>query len=342
MKNWRIELAGAATRIKAIQRPDGAIPWVEDSVFDPWNHTECAMALDAMGEKAAAVLAYQYLRDTQNADGSWWAGYGNAVPLEDELAFVRGEMGDQVRDTNFAAYPAIGVYRRALQYGPEAARPFWSMVKHATSFVLALQHPEGDFCWSAEGLNSDVEDALITGNASIYMSLGCVIALAEMFGEDSSAYTQARARLGDALRNKPQRFDRNGKNGDRYAMDWYYPALSGALDQAAARARLTARWSEFVQIGVGCRCVSDAPWVTVAESAELAITCLHVGWPERAADLLSWQLAHRDDNGAFWMGYQFEAKGFWPGERPSWTQGAIILAAEAFEGKEAWSNILTR
>ena len=86
--------------------------------------------------------------------------------------------------------------------------------------------------------------------------------------------------------------------------------------------------------------MSDAPWVTIAESAELAITCLRVGWHQRASDLLDWQFAHADKNNAFWMGYQFEAHGFWPGERPSWTQGAMILASEALHSQTASSNIL--
>ena len=49
---------------------------------------------------------------------------------------------------------------------------------------------------------------------------------------------------------------------DRWAMDWYYPVLSGALVGAAARARMAERWAQFVMDGRGVRCVSDRPWVT--------------------------------------------------------------------------------
>ena len=34
-------------------------------------------------------------------------------------------------------------------------------------------------------------------------------------------------------------------------MEWYYPVLGGALRGAAARARIDARWDEFVVPGLG-------------------------------------------------------------------------------------------
>ena len=52
-------------------------------------------------------------------------------------------------------------------------------------------------------------------------------------------------------------------------MDWYYPVLGGALRGAAAAERLARGWDTFVVPGLGVRCVSDQPWVTVAETCEL-------------------------------------------------------------------------
>jgi len=40
---------------------------------------------------------------------------------------------------------------------------------------------------------------------------------------------------------------------------------------------LQTRWSSFVEHELGCRCVSDEPWVTVAESCELTLALLAAG-----------------------------------------------------------------
>ncbi len=49
---------GAVARILALQRADGAIPWFDGGVVDPWNHTEAAMGLATAGEIEAATRAY--------------------------------------------------------------------------------------------------------------------------------------------------------------------------------------------------------------------------------------------------------------------------------------------
>ena len=112
-------------------------------------------------------------------------------------------------------------------------------------------------------------------------------------------------------------------------MDWYYPVLSGALSDAQASERLATRWDDFVIEGFGCRCVDDAPWVTVAETAELIMALKAHGRDDQAEDMLGWLAQFRDENGAYWMGMQIEEKVFWPMERPAWTAGAVILATDA-------------
>ena len=60
-------------------------------------------------------------------------------------------------------------------------------------------------------------------------------------------------------------------------MNWYYPALSGVLGTGAALAQLESRAASFAVLGLGCRCVASEPWVTVAESCELAMALLGLG-----------------------------------------------------------------
>ena len=61
----------------------------------------------------------------------------------------------------------------------------------------------------------------------------------------------------------------------RWAMDWYYPVLTGALVGEEAKTRLAEGWDTFAMEGLGIRCVSDEPWVTASETAECALGLRH-------------------------------------------------------------------
>jgi hypothetical protein len=111
-------------------------------------------------------------------------------------------------------------------------------------------------------------------------------------------------------------------------MDWFYPVLCGVLDRETGRSRLEQDDDCFVEPGLGCRCVSDEPWVTVAESCELVVSLVAVGERERAREIYEWLFRWTDEAGVFWTGYQFEDDEYWPKERPTWTAGAALLAAD--------------
>ena len=326
---------GARDTILGLQNSDGSIPWFQNGVIDPWNHLEAAMGLNLIGERQAAEHAIAYLRDTQSQDGSWWGQLGSAVPIDAELHqfTMQGvEDGHKIRDTNFIAYIATAIWHHYGLHGDtDYAAAQWPMVKAAIDFVIALQAPQGDIRWAAPDPQTPEDDALVTGNSSVYKSLICAEKLAATLGEDAGAWTKARENLADALAHKPERYDRTWAPKTRYSMDWYYPVLSGALSSAQEKARLAARWDDFVIDGFGCRCVEDEPWVTVAESAELVMALLAHGDRHRAEAHLSWLEKFRDEDGAYWMGMQIEQAAFWPVERPAWTAGAVILATDAVQ-----------
>ena len=335
------ELSGAAETILAAQRKDGAIPWFEDGPWDPWNHAECVMALAVMGERAAARAGLDHLQAAQGRDGAWLGGYGNALPMDGRLKIAR-TAAPELKDANFIAYPAMAVWHDYRLTGDrkEAARR-WPMVRAAIEFVLGLQHPEGDISWCAEAHGGPLDDAILAGNASIYASLGCAIRLAELLNEPSQGWREARARLRAAILCAPHRFDRTGESRAGFAMDAYYPILAGAMPWMASLARLETKVASFVEPGLGCRCVRGEPWVTVAESSELAMAMVRLGRHRHAAALLDWQMAHRDADGAFWMGWQTQEAIFWPQEKPTWTQAAVILATDALHGATPACGVLT-
>lgn len=333
-------LRPAADRILQIQTADGAIPWFEDGAWDPWNHTESAMALCVFGEFEAAAKAFDHLARTQRSDGAWVGEYGNALPMVDR-DYISREKAPSFLDSNFCAYPALGVvHYLKVTRDIERVRAWWPTVKRALDFVLTLQREDGSFSWSQEAVGTDDDDALLAGNASIAKSLECGIYLARALDQPSDVWQAARRALSEALRNKPDVFDRGGK-GARFAMDWYYPVLAGYMPLDHAQSRMDAVWQTFVIPERGCRCVSDEPWVTIAETAELILALLCIGDRTRAKNLFEQIEAYRDHDGAFWMGWQSEEKIYWPRERPSWTQAAVILAADALHGETAGSQVLT-
>ncbi|MFT5033112.1 MAG: hypothetical protein ACI89D_000337 [Bermanella sp.] len=318
--------------IKATQREDGLIPWFEGGHADPWDHVEAAMGLSIGGEYDAAEKAYDWLAEHQLADGSWWAAYKN------------GEVDNhERRETNFVAYVATGVWHHYLITGRDGfLRRLWPAVERAIAFVLAQQSEHGEINWAVDTHGEPMRDALITGCSSIYKSLECANNIAVSLGVDRPEWSVARERLGDALRNKPERFDRTWESKARYSMDWFYPVLSGALSKSKAREQLQKRWSEFVEDGMGCRCVSDEPWVTVAESCELVMALLAAGDHARAVTVYSWLHQWRLKSGEYWTGYQFAEDLMWPDEKPTWTAGAILLAADALSEYTAANHLFNR
>ena len=323
------EFPGTIARILELQCADGSIPWFENGTFDPWNHMEAAMGLTAAGEIAAARKAFEYLAETQNSDGSWWGEYGALAPIENGR-YVTEISPKKIRDTNFCAYPATGLWHHFLvtQDRTFLARHF-PKIESALNWVLQWQSAQGDVRWSARDAQTPEEDALLTGNSSIYKSLECALRCAGALGLNRPTWHAARAKLGQTIRTRPERFDRTWGSKAHFAMDWYYPVLTGAIGGDAGKNRVTKRLDEFLIDGVGCLCVTHAPWVTIAESAELATTLCSVGMIAQAHALLSWQNRWRDERGSFWMGHQYAQNIPWPAERPAWTGAAMILAYDA-------------
>jgi len=92
----------------------------------------------------------------------------------------------------------------------------------------------------------------------------------------------------------------------------------------------------------GCRCVLDQPWVTIAESCELALALLRMGDRPRAEAMFAWQHQWRDEAGSYWMGHQFAENVPWPEEKPAWTAAAAILTADALTGYTSASGLFTK
>lgn len=324
-------LRRSADYILARQQKDGAIPWFDGGHADPWDHVEAAMGLSIAGELTAAERAYGWLAEIQLSDGSWWAAYKD------------GEVHNcKRRESNFVAYVATGIWHHYLVSGDgQFLRNYWPSVERAVEFVLALQTGHGEIHWAVDSNGKPMEDALITGCASIYKSLECAINIALSLGEARPHWVESRERLGEALRKKPQRFDRTWESKARFSMDWFYPVLTGVFSENSARERLQEKWDEFVVVGLGCRCVNDEPWVTVAESCELTMALLAAGERGLAEEIYTQLHRWQDGDGGYWTGYVYRDKAIWPEEKTTWTVGAMLLAADALCGLTPASDLFT-
>jgi hypothetical protein len=310
------EVLATGEHIAARQAPSGAISW-PDGHTDAWNHVECAMALSACGLTGAARLAYDWLRQAQRPDGSW----------------PKRITGDTVTDaggeSNQAAYAAVGAWHEFQLTGDEAfLAQMWPTVQRAIGFVLSLQVPRGEILWQREADGTAASYALLTGCASTYQSLHCAVWLADYLGEPQPAWELAAGRLGHVVASHPEAF----ADKSRFAMDWYYPVLGGAVRGAAAAARLKAGWDTFVAPGLGVRCVSDQPWVTGAETCELVLALDACGLRAQAAAMFATTTRLRHPDGSYWTGWQYANRAHFPAERSSWTAAAVVLAADALTG----------
>jgi hypothetical protein len=319
----RDEVAATVDAIASVQQPDGNIPWVPGGQTDPWNLVEAAMALDVGGRHHDARRAYEWLRSRQNRDGSWHAYYQG------------DDVKDHTLDTNVTCYAANGVWHHYLSTGDTAfLEEFFPTVERAIDFALDHQHATGAIEWDADPARVDGRGALLTGSSSIYSSLRCAIAAAERLGRDRPDWELSLGSLAIAIAHRPDRF----LDKQRWAMDWYYPILGGVLRGHAAHARVAAGWRTFVVKGRGVRCVSDAPWVTAAETCELVMTLDAIGLHAESLELFEWVQFLRHDDGSYWTGMNFDGERFEePGkhytpEQPTWNSAAVVLAANALGG----------
>lgn len=309
----------SASFISNHQLSSGAIPWYKDGITDPWNHVECAIALDLSGRPNEAERAYMWLCDVQNPDGSWWHSYLNGQPQ------------DLTRDANYSSYIAVGLWCHYLVTGDvDFLRQMWPTVEKSIAFALDLQQPTGEIYWGRDTKNVAWPSALLAASSCIWLSIRSGIRIAEVLGLNRPGWEAASKRLTEAIREHPELFDRCGHSNHDYAVSWFYPVLVGVINGEGAKRHLLDRWEDFVIDDWGCKCVVNAPWwVTVAETCELIMALTLIDEHDRAKQLLDWILRLRDHDGSFWTGVKIPEEMIWPEEKPTWVSAAVIIAATA-------------
>ena len=310
-----IEIDVMAAFIKRVQKDNGEIPWSEGGKTDPWDHVESAMGLSMAGCLHEAEKAYQWLVRNQQDDGSWWASYRNGLP------------DDKTRDTNMSSYVAVGVFHHyLLTEDKNFLREMWPCICGGIDFAVQMQANSGEIYWAKDETGTIDPMALLTGCSSIFMSLKCALAIANILGKRKAVWEKALMKLGHAIQNKPNLFN---MIKSRFSMDWYYPILCGAIGENDARKRMEKYWEKFVVPVWGVRCVSDRPWVTMAETAELVLALEAIGDYTKADMIFTYLQDKKYDDGSYWMGVTFPDAVIWPEEKTTWTAAAVMLAYDA-------------
>lgn len=310
-----VDVELTAAYIQNTQRTTGEIPWSVEGKTDPWDHVECAMGLCVAGCHEAAKKAYEWSIAAQNPDGSWWSDYyGGAT------------MPEAYKDVNMTAYIAVGAYHYYLATSDIVFLKFlWPVVEKAINFTIGLQGDNGEIYWAMRKGGSISPRALLTGSSSIYKSLSCAINIAHLLEVPQPRWIEAKQKLGRAIVDKPHLFD---QSKSVFAMDWYYPVLSGAITGTDAIKRIHRSWGKFILEGWGVRCVSDKAWLTMAETSELVMTLAGIGDIETAHTLFEWMKDKKYDDGAFWTGVTYPDRAIYTNEKTTWTGAAVLLAAD--------------
>jgi len=318
--------------IKSIQLESGAIPSNKDGSHDPWDHMESIMGLNFANKKDSSKLAFEWLIKNQNSDGSWFSKYNNNLPLEKN------------KSTHFGPYISVAaLHFYKIFEDKEFLEYLWPNIKLALKFTISLQISNGTIPWSIDEKGKIEEDYLLTGSSSILKSIECGIAISRLLNdqENISNWTQSHKKLSEAIKDPVGKFDLL-QDRKRFSMDWYYPILSGCLNDREKNYYIDIVFNDFYVKDIGIKCVIEEPWITVAETCEFIIALMISDRCKDAKKLLLDILNICDENYIPYMGWQYKENIFWPKEKPSWTSAAAILAADTILDYSKASDIFKR
>ena len=309
------------------QLPSGMIPWFPNGHADPWNHIEAAMALDVSGLQNESVRAYQWLADIQLEDGSWHNYYLDNGIEQDKI------------DSNCVAYIATGVLHHYLISKDRGfLEAMWDVVEPAINFVLELQTPRGEIIWARHSDGTPWSYALLTGSSSISHSLRSAIAIANELGLEKPQWEEGCQKLTEVLQTTPDAFAPK----ERWAMDWYYPVLTGVLRGESGINHLKGKSEIFEIESKGIRCVSDRPWVTTAETCECAMAYQGVGNTAHAISLFEQIQDYRNEDGRYLTGMVYpDYVSFPEDEHSTYSAAAVIITADSLIGLTDASQIFS-
>ena len=313
-----LNIDSVAGSIADLQKSNGDIPWHVDGKTDPWDLVESIMGLTIGGYNKEARAALDWMAINQNPDGSWFSSYKNGIPE------------DRTRESHMACYIAVGLFHHYLiTRDMLLINLFWPCIVKGVEFALGLQTDSGEIYWARSPEGKIDPMSLLAGSSSIFMSLKSALAIADLLGKEKPEWEDALSRLEISIQENIHTYN---VSKSRFSMYWFYPILSGALRGKKAAARIDKYWNKYMIQGQGCRCVSDSPWVTIAETSELVLALNGMGRKQEAKMVFSWIQDRVFEDKTYWCGYTYPDMVIWPEEKISWTNAVVLMAADALYG----------
>jgi len=310
-----INIDSVAALISRTQLASGEIPWSKTDKTDPWDHVEAIMGLSIGGYFEEARCGFEWMVQNQLENGSWYSSFQKGVP------------DDKTLDSNMSSYIAVGLFHYFLITGDRAfLEKMWPTMRKGIEYALGLQTPGGEIYWARSPEGEIDPMSLLTGSSSIYMSLKCAIVIAGLLEIPVPGWRESLGKLGDAIKNRRHRFN---VAKSRFSMDWFYPILCGVISGTDAQKRIDKHWKKFVVDGLGVRCVSDEPWVTIAETSEFVLSLTAMGNHRLASIIFSWIQDKCYEDGSCWCGFTFPDMVIWPDDKVTWTNAVVLMAADA-------------
>ena len=255
----------------------------------------------------------------QRPDGAWHQYYLADSVEQDKL------------DANVCAYVATGVWHHFLLTDDDGfVETMWPVVERAIDFVLDLQTPRGEIIWARHADGTPWSFALLTGSSSICHSLRCAIALAEHLGHERPDWELSAARLAHVIAHEPDAFAPK----HRWAMDWYYPVLTGVVAGDDGPSGWRHAFDTFVDGRPG-RALRERPAVDHG-GRDVRV---RPGPPRRRRarrrprSCSAWAQQFRHDDGRYWTGTVYPGRGPLPGRRALDLHGGVGGAGRRRAGR---------
>ena len=299
--NWedlRTKLKPAKDWIILNQLEDGSISWDQTGKCDPWDHCECLIALAIYEEWDAFDKGVDWFFNNINKDGLISPEFKNQQSVYNHF------------ESHHAPYIVLPLMQAMLIKDEESfPKEYSPQINKIFDQLENFKDDDGYYYWAKDkkGLS---DNSLITATMSILLSL--TARHERSFSIDTSKWDQ--------------KFDRDGTDRSRFSMDFYYPYLARVKNN---KQEFDKHLEEFYVKGLGVKCVKEEPWVTIAESSECVLAALVNGNVTSAENIFNDILQFQDSAGIFPTGYQYDLKIFWPEEKSTWTNAAVIIAAHA-------------
>ena len=304
--NWpelRQKLEPAKDWIIKNQSDDGSICWDEKGKCDPWDHCECLIALAIYEEWDAWHKGVNWFLENINQHGLIFPEFQNQRATQMHFESHHAPY------ISLALMQASLIDKKQIDYLSKKSN-FKEKIDLIFNELNNFRDEDGYYFW-AKDKKGYSDNSLITATMSILLSIK-----ANDISKDINFDTLKWSK----------KFNRDGQDRSRFSMDFYYPFLAGIKKDKSEFKKVL---KSFYVEGLGVKCVKEEPWVTFAESSECVLAALVNGNENLAEEIFKNLLQFQNSEGIFPTGYQYDLKIFWPDEKSTWTNAAVIIAGHA-------------